>query len=608
MSSIAPTGNPFVDTGLYAMQARASELHSNQTVEVLTTDLLSKVLGDGTWLAKQNRQLNSFFMVCTNSALVNSSSNKKLYSKPKGSREWGYLDPEDEGWQEYVKTLLQLRDELMSLDMDATYDCESCGERPATQVLNRVGRDYFPLAGSLGNDAQALPAASRAPRVCAFCLIAVQWVPLGAIMFNGRLGCFQFTDSQLSQFFVGDTYRETSLRLASTSSIEKVVVPGSKGGSIPAAQLLLERMRKLQQERASSNLPDYVTLNIWAFSNSGQDADCEIIEVPNSSLQFLWEAARSHWAEVTELLKREDAKKSDTQLLSCIERQRDYSGFYPLSGKKSRPPASKSLYELYQTRVLGRPLAALRVADVLASKIYARLKSGDKQAIKMLAALLKENPRWAKDQTIRVSVKKVFAELAEAGFLTLDDYAQLFPAGNFKGDSDFDPEHANEFWLKPGRALRTTSEGWDVFWFYLHHAKSDADQNLFQSNSETQAETERKAGNLAMFTNPKIKTFASDVFQYYLTNKGGTTPIRGLSWIKRNILEAFGRGKITTGDLRRWFFNLAEIQAGYTNEEWDALCRDEQGRESTAELRFQFRLEIANLYREAAQQLVANNP
>lgn len=103
-----------------------------------------------------------------------------------------------------------------------------------------------------------------------------------------------------------------------------------------------------------------------------------------------------------------------------------------------------------------------------------------------------------------------------------------------------------------------------------------------------------------MFTNPKIKSFARDVFELYLAEKGGKEHRRGLDWIKKNILDKFRRNEITVGTLRQWFFRLAEIKPDYQNEDWDALCRDEQGREITGELRFQFRLEIANLYRAAA--------
>jgi hypothetical protein len=600
-TTILPTGNPFVDTGLYAMLARASDLRDDEPVDSLTPQLVEEVLGDGIWLAQANRQLNSFFMVCTNSALVNSSINKWMYE----TKQRGHLDDRDEGWKAYIRTLMSLRDELLNLSSDAIPDCESCGDRPATRVLDRIGRDYFPLAGSLGNDAQALPAASRSPRICAFCLLAVQWLPLGAIMFNGSLACFQFTDSRLSFYFVQDTYREIRKRLEMARTGDKVLVPGSRQGATPAALILLERMRQLQQDREMLSLPPYISLNIWAFSNSGANPDCNITEIENPALQFLWKAAQSHYQDVQELLKREDPKKPNTHLLTAIESQKDYAGFYPHKagkGATDQQLTSKLLYELYQTHVLARPLAALRVAERLASQIHIRLNSGDRNEKKLLTTMLKESPRWTKDKATRVSLRRYFANLAEQGKFTLDEYASLFPAANITKTSVAASEQAKLIWCEPGNAIRITSEGWDIFWFYLHHAnQSTTALHLEEVPSETD-------GGLVMFTNPKIKSFAHDIFNYFLERQGGEDKARGLRYIKRYIVDGFSRGKITVGDLRDWFCKLAVIKPEYRCEDWDALCQDEQGRETTGELRFQFRLEIANLYREAQQMTETINP
>jgi len=596
------TGNPFVDTGIFAMQAHASKLHGNKQIDALTPALLTEVLGGGEafgrWLAKANRHLNSFFMVVgTNSDLVNPSKNKKLYK----TNQRGFLDEEDTGWQDYLKILKQLHGELSNPPDEDAPICESCGERPATNVLTRVGRDFFPLAGSLGNDAQALPAASRAPRVCALCLIAIQWVPLGAIMFNGRLACFQFTEPLLTQYFVEDTYRETRARLDLASIDKKVLVPGSQEGATPAARLLIDRMRRLQADHEEMELPPGVTLNIWAFSNTGASPDCEVIEIHHPALQFLWESARDHHTEIFDLLNREDSKKPTTHLLSAIGRGVDYSGFYPRKGSKSEAKAqlvSPQLYELYQIRILARPRTALEAAKRLATLIHARLSAGDKKEQKLLTQILKENPRWVKDKVVRVTLRRFIAAFAEDGRFTLELYAHLFPAANLEQLQDATLEAAQALWREPGAAVRATSQGWDLFWFYLHHAAN----GTLAVSPQGAIEGTNTNEDLVMFTNPKIKQFAQDVFAAQLERRGGADRKRGLVYIKRNIVDAFGRGKITVGTLRNWFSQLAEIRPDYTNEDWDALCRDEQGRDAMSELRFQMRLEIANLYRNAKEE------
>lgn len=598
------TGNPFVDTGIFAMQAHASTEHGNKAVDDLTPEVVTDVMNDkdgfGRWLAKSNRQLNSFFMVCTNSALVNSSTNKKLYKT--GQR--GFLDEEDTGWKDYLETLKRLHDELRSEpDVDAPV-CESCGERPATKVLSRVGRDFFPLAGSLGNDAQALPAGSRAPRVCPLCLIAIQWLPLGGIMLSGRLACLQFTEPMLSQHFVENTYRKIRERLDQSPISQKVLVPGSGEGATSTAQVLIDMMRQLQKDR---NDPGYklskdVTLNIWAFSNSGASPDCEVIEIHNPALQFLWEAAQLHYTEISDLLKGEDSKKSATHLLSAIERGSDYGGFYPRkSGKSVTKPASLALYELYQTRILKRSRVALEAARNLATLIYERLTSGDKKEQKFLAQILKENPRWVKDRQVRVDLRKQIAAFAEEGHFSFAQYAHLFPAANLEGIENLTPDNASKVWQEKGAAARPTIHGWAAFWFYLHHAEN----GTLKTDSQTATQTTDMKEDVAMFTNPEIQRFAQDVFAMQLEHRGGEDRKRGLTYVKRYIVDGFTRGKITNATLRNWFSLLAETKPeGYANKDFDALCRDETGREAINEMRFQMRLEIANLYRNAIQKKI----
>jgi hypothetical protein len=602
------TGNPFVDTGLLTLQAHASKRRGLKSALPLTHELVAEAMNDGEgfgrWLAKANRQLNSFFMVCTNSALSNPSTNKSL----KDRKELGFLAEEDTGWKDYLETLRRLQEELIEGHNDDSPICESCGERPATNVLKRVGRDFFPLAGSLGNDAQALPAASRAPRVCALCLIAIQWLPLGGILFNGKLACFQFTDPMLSQRFVEDTYRENLSRLATAKVKDKVQAYGSKQGATPAAQILVDRMRLLHEDIADYELPKDTTLNIWAFSNSGASPDCEVFEIQNPALQFLWQAAKKHYTEISELLKREDPKRSASHLLSAIESGTDYIGFYPRKPSKSESglsPASPQLYELYQTRILKRAPATLKAAQLLASLVFEQLaatEKKDKKALKtdqkFLEQLLKENPRWGKDAQVRIELRKRIAKFAEAGRFTLEQYARLFPATNVANAEHLLLERAQELWSKEGSAVRVTNQGWDLFWFYLHHVAN----GTLKLNEQATEQTTDASEDLAMFTNPKIRQFARDVFVMQLERRGGKDQERGLKFIKSKILDEFARGQLPNSRLRGWFCLLAESNPSYEGEDWDAFCRDEQGRDAIGEVRFQMRLELANLYRKAIEQ------
>jgi CRISPR-associated protein Cst1 len=571
------TGNPFVDTGLSVLVAKAREAGwMGKTVQELTPDVLRQAIGDGKWLAQANRRLKAFSMVVgNNSPLTNTSSNPSLRKANRGR-----LNPgDDDGFKAYVSILQGFVAEATAPPENDGVPCECCGMRPSTMVLSangkEIGRDWFPLAGSLGSDAQALPTSSRAPRICSLCLLGIQALPLGVTLLHGKLACFQSTSWEMTQLLTEETYRETQAMLASTAGTEKVAALGAKGGTTSTALRLLRLFDNLQVNRRMLELPSHVTINVWLFSNSGTGADCDLIEIPNNALVFLWEAARRYRVEVEGMLRRE-SKKPDYQLLECIHRQRDYAPLYPAKGTTQ---ASKGLFEFYQMQVLGQPLQALRVAEKVACLLRQRLQRQAEQeqrasapkggkgkprqtrSEKFLQQLTERHPFRDLELAERNAVRRLFADFAEEGLLTLEEYVLLFPCETFQ-------------------PLRTQWRGWLWIWFYLNHENLSADVEPPQWEE------------VAMFTNSRVKQFALDVFDDYRER-------RGLARVKRDILDHFRRGEISTANLQRWFCNLAERKEGYTNEDWDDLCRDENGNNVTNEVRFQFRLELANLYRQA---------
>jgi len=555
------TGNPFVDTGLSVVVAKAREAGwLGESVADLTPEAFKLAVGDGKWLAEANRRLKAFMMIVgKNSPLTNYMTNPSLRKENAGK-----LKPDDDkGWQEYTKIVQGLLAEATTAH-SSNGMCECCGERPSTRVLadngKEIGRDWFPLAGSLAG-AESLPAASRPPKFCSVCLLAIQMLPLGVVLLNGKLASFHSTAWRITQFLVEAFYRETMASLHASSIHDRVAAYGAKGGSAPTALILLRLFKELRANKRMFNLPAHTALNIWLFTNSGQEPDCDLIEIPNRSLIFLWEAAQRYRSEVETLLQRE-TKKPDYQLLECIRHQRDYDLLYPWRDKS---PASKELFELYQTQVLGYSASSLRVAEKVAYMLKQRSQTTKEK--KLLQKLTKG--RADRKSDLWGGARGFLIELAGEGLLTLEEYVQLFPA-------------------QPRRPLRVQTHGWKWLWFYLNHQD-------FKADAEATPEME-----VSMFTNPNIKRFARDVLDYYLER-------RGLERIKRDIIDAFRRNAITTADLQRWFCNLAETREGYRTEDWDDLCRDENGNNVTAELRFQFRLEIANLYRQAVTEQQAKS-
>lgn len=633
------TGNPWVDTGIAVMIARAKELkYQVTTIRDLTPDIIEQVCKskmncsgeEYSWLTNTNRRLNCYTMIfSSNGPLTNTSTNptktlddlikkieqkraqitetekeleseketlintnnekdikkiknkikklekkiekinidieKDLKKQQKRSDKQTDNRIEDKGLNEYVTIIKGLIEDIKNGTYSTGAFCEATGKFKATSVLEMSGKniakEWFPLAGTM-SDVQTLPSASRSLRLSALSLLAVQLLPMGTAMLGGKLICFQTNDVAINnvplfQSMVEEVYRETMQKAALT---DKVETWGKDGGYNSITFLLLGRINDLIQRKSLEELPEYICLNLWRFSNTGQDPYLEIIEIPNDAIQFLWEAWRGKLkGEIERYLSDEqNFNKKESQLLQCIKEKKEYHPFYPykVESKKTksfiRTPASIELFDLYTVKILGYLPEALAIAKWIAGETKKIIKDKDLQTVK---ENLSEYYR---------QIKNIIIKLSEVS-LSLEDYLILFPC-------DIYP-------LRPVYSKHSTSAR--IVWFYLNHDIKDAEHPMI-------------GGDIAMVAHPKypkIKTFAQDFFDYYIGKEGKER-------FEKRILTAFKQDQVKPYTIEDWFASLAEIKDGYSNEEWDDLCRDENGNNEVWEVLFQLRLELTNLYRE----------
>jgi len=558
MSYFEWTGNPFVDTGLAVAVIRANK----SSLDEMTLSDFKNVLGDGKWLAHANEVLSIY-----NAYFLNPLLNRTLFGKARKKYSKGKINQNQlqellESYRkEYLNILLTLVNNIQITD-NPVQVCECCGKyKNVNSQLRKLDKDVsrsaFPLLGSIGNDAQALPAASRSAKLCGFCLVCVQLAPLGSISLNGKAVCFQYTSPDLLinhvKAVLGDNYPKVEL----AKSGDKISVVGTGERSTGTTNILLNELSLLRQKLRVNKLPSTVQLNIWTVSNSGnQEKDgVDIYEIPNNVLQFLFEISDSK--EIKNLL-RQEGKSWKAQLFECIARKLDYELLYP----KKSAPASKELFALYQTDVMGRSLYSLNVAEWIAFQLRTRLQ-GEKEK-KLLNDFTKYLGDYKDAKKCKPKLKQIMAQIADEGNLSYEEYSALFP-------------------IVSNKPIRVDSYSWKYIWFYLNHGK------LNEQRPQSIEETTMSFDNQFRKT---IKQFAADVYDWY-------TAKHGKEKFQKRILEGFKNDKITTGNLQRWFCNLAEItgKEHYTNDAWDELCRDENGANRTYEIRFQLWLEFANLYR-----------
>lgn len=540
------TGNPFVDTGLMVIL----HLANKNDISELTYENMTTVFGNGKELARMNAKLKSFTMVFgRNGPLTNG------YGYKQGT-------PSEKNYQIYINLVKGLLVASQIKDNDG-YLCEICGIETNfnfanlyEQVLSKagekikegkvLGREWFPLSGSLGSDAQALPAASRAMNICPTCLFSIHYLPVALILLGGRAAVFQSTSQTFTMDLVSAIVEDTIARVKAGNGNTL----GKKEGTRVLTARLLDYFKRLQDEKRWCNLPDYTNLLIWKFSNSGTGADCELEEIPNNALVFLWEAV--HYGlrqEINKILENEH-KDPKFQLLTAIREGKDYKGLYPY---KENPGANTKLFVLYQLKICNATRSALKIAQIIASKFFNSLDSKGRKNIK--AEIFKDN-------TNRSKVRRLMADIAESIELSFIDYTQLFP----------------EISRHP---IKVAWKGWELIRFFLYHPDDKEWEQKFNNIEE---------GGNNVKPHPLIRKASELYFNDYVER-------RGLERFHRNILEEFKRGALKRKWLEGVFLRLAEKgYSEFTVENWEEFCCDEDGNPVLSELLFQMRLNLANLY------------
>jgi CRISPR-associated protein Cst1 len=518
--SISLTGNPFVDTGLAVLAYKSGCAF----IEELTLEKMKAVHGDGKELARRNSKLKSTSMIFTINSLATHPGIKpaetrlKLYSA--------------------VTTAF-----LNKIGFEDTPErCESCGNEYSLN-LNKVicetlvplglknearytGRDWFPLAGSIGSDAQALPAGSRTPNLCAKCLFAVHYLPQGVILRDGRLAVFQSTSKEFFYNYVSLIAQDIDNRI----SAGNFQTCGSKEGSAAVIKKTLDAMSQIKA------IDPGTSLFVWLFSNSGTGPECSIDEIPSDALQFLFEANRDplQREEIMQLVRRD--KNPEYSFMNSIEKGADYTGLYP---NKKYSGVSPDLFVLYQTEIRKVTNHSLSVA----CKIARHLKESFADAKKF-----EDFKRDFKNDLAKV--KKQIAEMVSTGELTFSDYLALFAKN-------------------PDEHLTVNGDAWKFISYYLSHAD-------WQNPDDSQPHYETANNDLLTYV-------GAILFEDELARLGTER-------FKKEVIDKFTLEKITPAWLKRQFLKSSIRHEGFTYETWKALFLTEQGKEMLYEPLFRFRL------------------
>ena len=199
-----------------------------------------------------------------------------------------------------------------------------------------LNRCWFPLIGGLGSDAQALPQAKFALKIHPICIAIMQFLPLSALLYKGRILLIDSSNFEFSRSYIKlnlEVVKQKIQLAKATESIENIK-DFAKGNYLIRALNLLE-------EKEFDK--DYSDLNLWSFSNSGTGASCEIDRIPNDLIQKLIKL-RSITKISNELKQIVENREISGGFINSLGDSQEWWGLYPA---KKYEGVSVSFFEAY---------------------------------------------------------------------------------------------------------------------------------------------------------------------------------------------------------------------------------------------------------------------
>jgi CRISPR-associated protein Cst1 len=529
------TGNIFVDNGLAVIAA----LCKCDKIEDLKLRRMKLLHGNGMVLARNNIRLKANHMVFMNSITTQPSYSQKEKIAKYAKMTRAILDnighetmPEfcDFCGNPYSIDLT----ELFQKNIKTTKKNKKQKNKKQKNKKHFVGRDWFPLAGSMLNDAQGLPCASRALNSCGRCLFAVQYLPQGSILVNGLLALFQSTSIPFWYQWVKNLTSRVGDKLALAKRADKVETLGKEEGNKEVANRLFTVMQNSRSKRYDPN----TSMIMYQYSN-GKGADLKKQRIPSFALNFLHAAAIDGLDQDIKELTYLEGKKTSYKysFLNCIAEQQDYYLLYP-SRSKGLDGASPALFLLYQTYILKHSNRSLHTAYKIAEYLKSKVDT-EKLAVNIQRETKKQN-----------TVKKWIIIMASEGVITFDEYYDLFV-----------------------RSPLDRRNPWMLIKYYISTDKTTEFKSIVEE-SVCYYNQEYK---------DRVIKVGTMIFDAYLADKGRTRLVK--------LLGKFARGDIHRNWLRTQFERLADNNEDFDySENWNALCINKQGEEDVYQLLYLFRL------------------
>ncbi len=268
--NIQITGNPFIDSGIYAISTKLDKDISEITISDLKSEveLISKLYTVDSW----KKNMYTFF---PNSVLVNPASTNKPNLN-----------------ELYLEKLNELIDSIEPVKGDGS--CMGCGRRDAKNVF---GKDAIPLTGSKSL-INYFSFANSGADYCSLCALLIQFSPLSTYRCGGKMIILQSDSKKVMKFWSKRSIKniETQISSGDFSGCYNQGITRPTNAIFNIISQVISSSNRWRRENPS--------LNFYYFTNYVQEPELDIYTLPNGVFSFLTEIPPDDWSNWNFIVKK----------------------------------------------------------------------------------------------------------------------------------------------------------------------------------------------------------------------------------------------------------------------------------------------------------------
>lgn len=401
------TGNPFIDSGIYALAIKLDKDISEISLDDIKSESknISKLYTVESWK-------NNMYTIFPNSVLVNPASTNKPNLQ-----------------ELYLNNLNELIESIEPIKNEGS--CMGCGRRDSKKVF---GKDAIPLTGS-GSLINYFSFANSGADYCSLCALLIQFSPLTMYRCGGKMIVLHSDSQRVMKFWAKKAIHNIDVQ-NSTGDFDGVYTKGITRPTNAIFNIISQVIKSGRRWRGEN--PSF---NFYYFTNYVQEPKLDIFTLPTRVFKFLTEIPPEDWNNWSFIVKKsyrfvkwekvendEDYKNNPNIVFNnLLEGKSILKSFYTIKFKKTY--CTWKLVKSYMKEVWNMDEKRIETIKDVGDRLsnYIKINNSPKT--------LNDLERASNYNNFRNILRKILKNKINNGdeelLFTFDEYVlNLFPEGN----------------------------------------------------------------------------------------------------------------------------------------------------------------------------------